>query len=167
MFDYDSIAGFATSIKAVAELAKLAADARDEAKIKEAIRELQSAIVDAQSKAIDAQSTMFQLQSENEKLKKLLANLESREEELDRYELHNFGDGTLAYRLKDEFREEAPEHFLCPGCYDKRIKSTLRFDFMTNRKQRKYTCTNCKTKYCLGTPTAQQRVVRRSEFLTR
>lgn len=150
MVDFDSITGLAASIKAVAELAKIAIDARDEEKQRQAVADLQSAIIAAQGQAIEAQSMAVQMREELTATKTRLTELEATNRELNRYELKDFGDGTLAYRLKPEFANAQPEHFLCLGCFDKKIKSTLRFDHTTSIKQRKYTCTNCGNEYYLG-----------------
>jgi hypothetical protein len=127
MFDAAAMSGMITSLKAAAELTQIAINARDAGIVRAKVIELQGQIVTAQTCAMAAQadhSTMLNLVGE---LEKQVADLKAWDAEKQKYHLTKVAPTSevLAYTLKEGGGVSEPRHYLCPNCYQDRIKSIL------------------------------------------
>ena len=130
--DAAAMTGMITSLRAAAELAKLAVDARDAAVIRAKVIELQREIFAAQSCALTTQQDQFTLLDRVRNLEKENAELKAWDAETEKYQLTDvrknagFGqEGAFAYRLKAMGPSGEPIHFLCAKCFQDREKSIL------------------------------------------
>lgn len=130
-----------TSAMQLIGLAKVAIDARDEAKAKSALMDLTLKLNDVSisalsstEKAMTLQNSLREAQDENRALK-LAA------EERQGYVLTEVCPGSHAYKSKaGQDGDDTPAHYLCQPCYDKRIKSVLRFSRASTTHNAHWTC---------------------------
>ena len=136
------IAAALSSIKAGLELAKVAMEARDDTKIKDAMHDLNGRLYEAMSSALTMAEKSAALQSQLRTLESEKADLQSKLDERGLYNLHAIKPGVLVYASQppDE-RGQPPEHYLCQSCYDKGIKSVLRFFAGRDYMGPQYQCT--------------------------
>lgn len=87
--------------------------------------ELYSALIDTQQALLEGQQQQSELLEENKLLKSQIAKLEAWEGERMRYELIEFSEGLLVYRLKPEQANGEPQHMLCAHCFNRGHKSLL------------------------------------------
>jgi hypothetical protein len=150
MMDLGSVATVLTSLKTVAEMAKVVKDINDETTRQSAVIDLQSAIMNAQSNAIEAQAEQLAMLKQIAVLEARIAAFDSWDTELARYKLTDYGSGTFAYELKSESAISEPEHKLCANCVSRRTKSILQFQHRTSDKRNLYRCHSCATDVFLG-----------------
>ncbi len=122
-------------------LAKLAIEARDDAKAKSALMELTlklnevsiSALASTE-KAMTLQNALREVQDENRAL-------QLQAEERQRYTLAELCPGAYAYKRKPaQEGDDTPPHYLCQPCYDKGVKAVLRFQEARTGTDAHYTC---------------------------
>ena len=117
-----------TSARTLLGLAKDALDARDDARTRQALSDLQIKLFDVTSaalamaeKAAAVQSALSMAQDEQRKLQ---AQALDREQ----YTLHELRAGAFAYASHaQDAGSQQSQHYLCQPCYDKSIKSILRY----------------------------------------
>jgi hypothetical protein len=114
-------------VKSLIDLAKAALDARDDAKVKDALISMQDRLYEATSAALSAQEKVAALQDTATKLKDDLREIQAQVHEKERYPLAEVRPGAYAYAYHpvDDGKTE-PAHYLCQNCYDAKIKSVLR-----------------------------------------
>jgi hypothetical protein len=61
-------------------------------------------------------------------LEKTIMEFENWEREINKYKLHKFETGTLAYILKPDMENSEPSHYICEGCANTRKKSRMQPD---------------------------------------
>jgi hypothetical protein len=139
----DAIAGLG-ALKTAFDLARALKGIDDTVKRNAAVIELQEQILSA----TQAQSDLVR---RVEHLEKEVARFETWETEKKRYQLKDFGSGTLAYELKQSEAADEPIHCICPGCYENRRRGILQPTGSTNAfKQKEFVCVLCNTEYRLG-----------------
>jgi len=123
------ITGALTAARALAELAKVAIDARDDAKAKGAIADLQSKLFDATSAALAMAEKASALQTALSEAQREKGEIEAKLSDRASYALHEIRPGAFVYAAKagGDGAADRPAHYLCQPCYDKGIKAILRF----------------------------------------
>ncbi|MEO4040351.1 hypothetical protein AAFN47_01940 [Hoeflea sp. CAU 1731] len=150
MVDMAAITGVVTSLKTVADMAKVIQEMKVDEKQRALLIELQNAVVSAQSSTLAAQSELFTLIEQNRALEAKISEFDSWDMEAARYALVDFGDGTFAHQLKEEAANGEPEHLLCPNCFSSKQKKILQFQHRTSDKRRQFHCNHCKSDFFLG-----------------
>ncbi len=113
--------------------AKIEADSR--AKVTDALSKLGA----VQDTLFELREELFRLQSNNDDLRKRIAQFESWDKQLEQYELKKTAGGAVVYQYKGE-----PEHFVCPSCVAQRQLQILQ----DNRTMSgKYRCPGCKNEF--------------------
>jgi hypothetical protein len=123
---YPEIASALAGIKTVSELVTLTLKLKVDSAVTEKAVESQSAIISLQSAVLGVQVQNQELLEENKNLKQKLIDTEKWDEEAQKYTLAKVGGyDSLAYVLKPEYKDTAPEHWLCIYCYEEKRKSML------------------------------------------
>lgn len=163
MVDASAMSAMIGSLKAAAELAKLAVDARDAAVVRAKVIELQREIFAAQSNALTTQQEQFALLDRVRGLEKEVADLKAWDAETEKYQLTNVRhgpatlplgeEGAFAYRLKNSGPSGEPIHFLCAQCFQDRKKSILQGQKLFPGNCDVLVCQRCSnTIYVIGHP---------------
>jgi hypothetical protein len=115
---YAEISAAIQSVKTLGELAKAASLLTNHNEFISALADVNARLMDATTVALASQERHSELLTRVAQLEKELADLRGRQVQSERYLLHKFPTGTLVYRLKAEFEEQEPAHFLCAKCVD-------------------------------------------------
>lgn len=108
-------------------IAKAGLDARDDAKVKAALTELQMKLFEATSAALAMAEKSAALQTALSEAQREKAELERKAEDRAMYRLHKLGAGAFAYASQPALDGNGPpQHYLCQPCYDKGVKTVLR-----------------------------------------
>ena len=137
------IASALSSLTALANLAQGALKSRDDAKAQEAIAGMQARLLDIYASAFEVAERNSSLQATVRSLESKIANLEADLEEKARCALTPLGRGAFAYALLDpstQAPQDLPVYF-CQHCYDKGIKSILRYFAGAEWAGPEWTCT--------------------------
>jgi len=136
------ITGALTAARALAELAKVAIDARDDAKAKAAIADLQSKLFDATSAALAMAEKASALQTALSEAQREKAEIEAKLHDRASYALHEIRPGAFVYAAKagGDVAADRPAHYLCQPCYDKGVKAVLRFSPARSGTNEMYAC---------------------------
>lgn len=119
---------------ATLDLVKVAAKARDEARVEAATQEIRERLVNISALALTLVeknasliATNAELKAANAEHKRLHLELEDTLRQRAQYELCEIQPGTFAYRSKPvkEGEPAIPPHYLCQPCYDKGTKVVL------------------------------------------
>lgn len=116
-----------TSAAALLGIARGALDARDDAKVREALTEMQQRLLDAMSGALDMASKAAAFQEAAREAQDELRVLKAKAEERDAYTLAEIRSGAYAYARKNPDggdHHKAP--YFCQPCYDNGVKAILR-----------------------------------------
>ena len=138
-----------SGIKALYDAARLAIDARDDAKLKSAMMEMQGKILEAMESALNSKTQAMTIQDALHAAQDELKQIKGKAADRDRYTLTLMpGDGKqYAYASQPhQDGKHYPPHYLCQGCFDKGLKFVLQgseFYGGTN-----YDCPGCKTRLC-------------------
>jgi superfamily II helicase len=127
MTDALAIAGMIQSFKTMTDLGKALLGMRDAALIREKVIELNGEILSAQAGALATQADQAALLKHVHELEKEVTDLKAWNAEKQKYELTKaspYAD-VFAYVLKDDSGSSEPHHYICPKCYEDRIKSIL------------------------------------------
>ena len=117
-----------TGARTALGLAKVAIDARDHAKIQEALVEANAKLIDAMSAALASAEKAAALESQLRSLEREKADIERQLRERIQYALHELVPGAFVYASKPGMEgNEMPQHYICQPCFDKGIKSVFRF----------------------------------------
>lgn len=137
------IATALSSLKALADLAQGALKSRDDAKAQEAITGMQARLLDIYASAFEVAERNSSLQATVRSLESKIADLEAKLEEKARCQLTPLGRGAFAYALFDQATKapQDPPVYFCQHCYDKGIKSILRYFAGAEWAGPEWTCT--------------------------
>lgn len=123
------ITGALTAARTLAEMAKTAIEARDDAKAKAAVAELQGKLFDATSAALAANSEIASLQSTLREVEQAKRDLEAQIRDQEAYSLVEIRPGAYAYTratvTPDRPNGSAP--YYCQACYGTGLKSVLQY----------------------------------------
>ena len=150
------LAGFG-AFKAMLDIAKGLKDISD-ATIRNAVA------IELQEKILIAQEEQSALIERVRELEIQVAEFETWDAEKQRYELTDFGGGTLAYVLKPSVTGVEPPHRICPACYQSGHKSILQSSGPVATGQKKYACPACKTDFFFGEYKSQVTPVRGPDY---
>jgi len=150
MVDVTAIDSALTALRAANDIAQAMRGLRDAAAFQGELIELQAKILEANNAAFAAQDERTALSQQVGELKSMVAALEAKGFQLQRYELKDFGGNTFAYQLKASEASGEPLHRACPNCYNKGHIAILQFAFMHTIGHDQYRCVACKTEFELG-----------------
>ena len=101
-------------------------------RLNNAIIDMQAAVLEAQSDAITSQQAHSRQNARIAEIEQAVSNFQDWETEKARYALVNTGtgnyDGVFVYLLRSESAQGEPPHYICPRCFEQRIKSILQRD---------------------------------------
>lgn len=122
------IASAVSAASAMLGIAKTAIAARDEFKAQEAITNAQLKLLEVTTAALALSQTNISLTDEIRTLKDAAHEREMKSRDREGYALTEVCPGHYAYKSQpSEQGAEIPLHYLCQPCYDKGVKSVLRF----------------------------------------
>lgn len=122
------LAGAISGVGALLQIAEVAIKARDDAKAKQAIADVQIKLLDLSTAALAMAQTNISLTDEIRLLKEENQQLQMKASEREGYALAEISPGVYAYKSQPvEGREDSVPHYVCQPCYDKGVKSVLRY----------------------------------------
>jgi len=121
----DWVAGAYSGIKAATDITQSMLTLKTDAAVTTKVVELNGVLLGLQSQLNAAHSEHSTLSSRIRDLEAEVAQFKRWEQEKERYQLHQFPAGTLAFRIKPEVQGSEPLHEICATCYQKGIKSIL------------------------------------------
>ena len=134
-----------TSARALLNMATAAIEARDDAKLKAALIDLNSKLMDASLVALNTIEKSAELQAALHVAQREKADLQRQIDERSRYTLAKISENRDVFAYASHPAQEGgdvPLHYLCQLCYDKGIKAVLQGgDFYGTST---YDCPNCK-----------------------
>lgn len=136
---FSEITAAITSAKAALDIAKASHGLTNYNELVAAVYEVNAKLLDATAVALASQEKQASLASEVADLKEKLREIENWEGQMNRYVLHAFPTGALAYAVQPGMEQGQPLHYLCASCVDKKQKSTLQ------PQDRVLRCSVCKT----------------------
>lgn len=142
MIDPVSIGGMLEGLRAAVGLAKTAADAAVDVKVKEAIFQIRETLYELQERALNDQQSRIELVSQLDQARRELAAERGNKAALDNYELVEIAKGRLVYRSKTG----EPPHFACPNCRSvHQLVAVLQVDtgYGNDGNETMYKCTAC------------------------
>ena len=131
MTDIADFSALLTSLKAVADIAKLMVNARDAAVVRAKALELQGEVIAAQASTLAAQAGQSVLLKRVNELETEVTELKEWNAEKEKYQLENVrrptapGGAAFAYAFKKPEGTPGTMHHICPNCYEDRRKSIL------------------------------------------
>jgi rubredoxin len=126
------------SLSTVVQLAKTVQQAATQVEKNEVLLGMQNAVLDLQSKMMAMHAKMDELAEVRRAAEAKLIAYENWNAEAEKYQLFNIGfTGRLVMALKPSHAAGAPDHWLCPNCFEKKEKSYL------NRENARYTEFKC------------------------
>ena len=135
--------GGLSAFNSMFSIAKSIKDMNDAAVRNAAVADLWEQIFTAQTRYSSAVERVNELEAK-------LASFETWEAEKQRYQMKDFGGGTIAFELKPEEARGEPAHRICPNCYEKRHRSILQPHGRNSHKQELFRCGSCSAEYAFG-----------------
>ncbi|MFL9810001.1 hypothetical protein EQ845_10690 [Pseudomonas putida] len=123
MFEWFSTA--VASANAAKEISKSLITLRDEGMIRSRVFDLTNSLMELQQQMMQAQVEQMELVRRVAELEQALQAAAQSSDVRQRYELHKFPNGSFAYTLKSEFKDQEPEHYACSNCFEKGERVTL------------------------------------------
>jgi len=139
------ISSLISSSKAAYDIAKRISTLKAEVDRNQSVSDLLSVILSVQSDALSMQSKYQDLLQEKDKLAKKLMEFEKWSEIEKQYELKELVRGVFLYVYKQTNDFKEPVHWLCPNCWQDRIKSIIQCTNPMATRRRLYSCPKCKT----------------------
>ena len=121
----DWIGGAYSGIKAATDITQSMLTLKTDAAVTTKVVELNGVLLGLQSQLNTAHAEHSTLTSRIRDLEAEIAHFKRWEQEKERYQLHQFPTGTLAYLIKPEVQGSEPAHYICSACYQNGIKSLL------------------------------------------
>lgn len=132
-----------SAFKTMFDIAKSMKDMSDAVNRNAAVADLWEQIIAAQTRYTAAIEQVNELETK-------LGTFEKWEADKKRYQMKDFGGGTIAYELKQSEAGDEPMHRICPNCYQEGHKSILQNTGITTYKQQLSVCHRCKTEFKFG-----------------
>ena len=133
-----ALQGARSASNLVQDLLKL----RTGAEVQTKVVELNGVLLNLQGELNTAQAEYGALLGRVRELEEQVEQFERWEEEKQRYQLHEFATGAIAYVIKAEDQGDDPTQYLCSTCYQRRVKSFLQPNF-DRAYARQLQCNNC------------------------
>lgn len=133
-----------SSIKTIGDIATFLLKAKLGSDVAQKAIELQSTIIALQTAMLTAQAQIQGLTTENDQLKKQLADVENWNAEAAKYRLKEVTSGNFAYVLNEDQTRTQPNHWLCVYCFHRQQKSILQKNNTIPSHWWKYDCPTCK-----------------------
>lgn len=121
----DWFANAATSIGVAKDISQSLVNLRDAELVRSKVFELTNSLMELQQQLMNAQIEQMGLVKRITELERDIAAQQQKSLVQDRYQLHQFPTGSLAYCLKPEIKDEQPKHFLCANCFEKGDRAIL------------------------------------------
>jgi len=119
------------------ELVKLAIDAKNEAQVRAAVSDMAKSLMEANLAALDLTTKLANSEAKLREFEKSAA-------EREQYQLHEIAKGRFVYihtgSPDNPKAISSPTHYLCQNCFDKGVKSVLRFEDGGSDWSDKYIC---------------------------
>lgn len=132
MFEFTAALG---ALKGTWDLARVALDARDDAKLRTALSDMAARLLDVQTSALGLADQVSSLQGELLNAQAQLRELQGRLAEREQYVLHELAPGFFVYRFQPlsvpADGRPVPVHHLCQPCFDAGKKGVLRISELT------------------------------------
>jgi predicted RNA-binding Zn-ribbon protein involved in translation (DUF1610 family) len=139
------ISSLISSAKAAYDIAKGISSLKAGVERNQSISNLISIILSVQSDALSMQSKYQDLLQEKDNLAKKLMEFEKWTEIEKQYELKEMASGVFLYVYKQPDNSKEPVHWLCPNCWQDKIKSIIQCMTPTySSRARMYSCPKCK-----------------------
>lgn len=135
---FAEISAAVTSAKTALDIVKAAQGLSNYNELVTAVSEVNTKLMDATVVTLASLEKQSALTKEITELKEKLREIEDWESQMNRYKLHAFATGALAYALRSGQENGEPMHYLCTTCMDKKKKTTLQ------PKSRVLHCPECK-----------------------
>ena len=116
--------------------------------LNEKITDIQDALLVAQGDSLTAQEMQFKLVARIKEFEHTIAEFEDWETEKKRFTLVNVGSsgGVLVHLLRhDAAHDDEPSYYICPRCYQNRVKSILQRDRVDGTM--KSVCPECNSNF--------------------
>lgn len=136
------ISSFIASSKAAYDIAKGINALKSDVDRNESISKILEVLITAQFQASAVMAKAHETEIEKHNLTKKLMELEKWSETEKQYELQEVYSGIFAYVYKKDEGAKEPVHWLCPNCWQEKIKSILQCD-CKNEYASSYTCQRC------------------------
>lgn len=154
--DVATISATLGALKTSFDLAKSAVAARDEAKLADALKDINDRIFQVQNASLQVQEKMSSMRDEIETLKDgkrqlgtRVAELEHQKSEREKYELHELSQGVFVLAEVEPRQDGRSPHYLCQPCMDNSSKKAV-----LQRTYRSFAyfavCPVCKNEYMTG-----------------
>ena len=137
---YAEISAAIQSVKTIGEIAKAAGSLANYNELIAAVSDVNAKSMEATAVALASQERQANLLSRIAELERELSSLRARQSEKDKYVLHKFATGALAYQLRVEHESSEPPHYVCARCVDEGGHTKLQ-----PWGARRYKCTKCET----------------------
>ena len=137
--DIASIGAAYEGLKVGKDILKSLYDSKVDAAAKGKIDSVMDKFGQAQDTLFSIREELFRLQSENNELKRNLADIDKWEQKSQQYKLVVTSGSAVVYEFQGE-----PKHYACPSCMESRLINILQ----NNRNLAgTYTCCSCAAKY--------------------
>jgi len=121
----DWVMGAYGGIKAATDITQSMLTLKTDAAVTTKVVELNGVLLGLQGQLNSAHAEHTALTGRIRDLEAEVAQFKNWEQEKERYQLHQFPTGTLAYRIKPAMQGSEPPHDLCANCYQNGVKSIL------------------------------------------
>lgn len=119
------ISAAVSALKSTYEVAKVAVQGRDEAKIQAAVSEIGGKLLDVTLAGVTAAEKVAELAAQLQAMRDELGELKRKQAERDRYTLMEVSEGGYVYYFEPSEGEVTPPHYVCQICFDKGVKSVM------------------------------------------
>ena len=138
----DAAKGAFSAAKVIQQLSKDTA-------VNAAVIEIQQSLLSLQEMMLSAQEQILGLMGERDSARRELAESRGWEDTQSRFELFVPIEGTMVYRLKAVHAAVEPMHYLCPICFEKKVKVILQMPSPANLI---YGCKACEAEFWFHPP---------------
>jgi hypothetical protein len=154
--DVSTISATLGALKTSIDFVRSAVAARDDAKIADALKDINDRIFQVQNAALQAQEKMSAMRDEIETLKDgkrqlgaRVTDLEKNKSEREKYDLHELSKGVFVLAEIEPSDDSGSPHYLCQPCMDNTSKKAV-LQRKTSNFQYVAACPVCKNEYATG-----------------
>jgi Zn finger protein HypA/HybF involved in hydrogenase expression len=122
---FNEISAAVSSAKVALDIAKAAHGLSNYNELVAAVSEVNSKLVDATVVTLASLEKQAALTNRINELEIRLKEVESWENQINRYKLHSFASSALAHKLEESMQNGEPMHYLCTTCINQRKKTIL------------------------------------------